>query len=728
MGIRIKVALSPDWVNQHSGDEVKPIAYIKYFVREKFWRFLDMEKTTDTELSMTVRTYNADVEEITGSIKKEFSEHYGINSDSNVIEIAVEKTEAPRRRPPAPSEDDAKKKSAPADLDFEREGHFCDDPEEGGDDEPKEGKPEGGEAKGEDDPKRKEDTSRAEDRNDDIPEGPKVSVIDNCIAQFEALTGAEELKTLACEIRDIAPQIIKNNTYDVFYNQAYVFSINDGYGLTTYLDLLMKLLCAVKVKKNSSGGKVIEEKLPPPKGNTDEPFARIRQILGRSNSVKNSDRSNVEILCIDISEWLNQIDSHLFRDFLYEVQRNMSSLFVVFRVPFVDKEVLEKVKYSLGDLMFVRTVSFPPFTKSEIQGYAQREFDKYGFKMSSSAWSCFHERIIEEKSDGKFYGLNTIKKVVRELLYKKQLSNARRDKSDFCITKKDAIAICSGLNNEGSGFEMLDSMVGSEYLRRRIEEIISQIEFARVESSMKAPCIHMRFVGNPGTGKTSVARIVGKILKERGVLRIGNFHEYAGRDFCGRYVGETAPKTASMCRDAYGSVLFIDEAYSLYRGDDNERDYGREALDTLIAEMENHRSDLVVIMAGYTDDMEKLMRGNAGLASRMPYCIEFPNFTREQLYEIYVSMLNKGVRYDEDILPLAREYFMSIPDEIINSKEFSNGRFVRNLFERTCAKAAMRCQLSKINTVSLTREDFDRSVSDKEFTFIMKKKKIGFAD
>ena len=155
---------------------------------------------------------------------------------------------------------------------------------------------------------------------------------------------------------------------------------------------------------------------------------------------------------------------------------------------------------------------------------------------------------------------------------------------------------------------------------------------------MERPCIHMRFVGNPGTGKTTVARIIGKILKEKGVLRIGNFYEYAGRDFCGRYVGETAPKTASICRDAYGSVLFIDEAYSLYRGDDNSRDYGREALDTLIAEMENHRNDFVVIMAGYTDDMDKLMAGNMGLASRMPYTIEFPNFTREQLYEIFESM------------------------------------------------------------------------------------------
>lgn len=157
------------------------------------------------------------------------------------------------------------------------------------------------------------------------------------------------------------------------------------------------------------------------------------------------------------------------------------------------------------------------------------------------------------------------------------------------------------------------------------------------------PCIHMRFVGNPGTGKTTVARIIGTILKEKGILRNVNFFEHSGRELCGRYVGETAPKTSAMCRDAYGSVLFIDEAYSLYRDDGfSNADYGREAIDTLIAEMENHRSDLMVIMAGYPDDMDKLMNGNADLKSRMPYLIEFPNYARGQLAEIFLSMAGKS--------------------------------------------------------------------------------------
>ena len=149
----------------------------------------------------------------------------------------------------------------------------------------------------------------------------------------------------------------------------------------------------------------------------------------------------------------------------------------------------------------------------------------------------------------------------------------------------------------------------------------------------------------------------------------------------------------------------------------------------MIAEMENHRSDLVVIMAGYTDEMDTLMKGNAGLASRMPYVIEFPNFSREQLYNVFVSMLGKNTKYDGEMLVSAKAYFDALPDSLLNSKEFSNARFVRNLFERTWAKAAMRCQLEKKKEINLTKDDFDRSANDKEFKIVMEKRtRIGFVE
>lgn len=559
-----------------------------------------------------------------------------------------------------------------------------------------------------------------EDEESKVEESKHKEQKADILQKINSLVGAAEFKSLAKELAELAPEIKRAGTYEVFSNQCYLFSIGEGRGLTTYLTLLAQLIAEQGLCKMSINP-VREEKLGPFRDGV-EPFEDAMRAFG------NGDKKSVKLLCIDISEWMDKTDNRFFKQFLRIVEKHSEEFIVVFRVPFVDKDVLARIRFSLNDLLNVRTISFPPLNRNEIKEFAECELNRFKFSLTKTAWDCFFERISEEKSDGKFYGINTIKKVVKELVYYKQLQNARAKKTDTVIGKNEAKNICSGTDDTNlSGFEMLSKLVGSESIKKRIEEIIAQIDLSLKDSSVERPCIHMRFVGNPGTGKTTVARIIGKILKEKGVLRIGNFYEYAGRDFCGRYVGETAPKTASICRDAYGSVLFIDEAYSLYRGDDNSRDYGREALDTLIAEMENHRNDFVVIMAGYTDDMDKLMEGNMGLASRMPYIIEFPNFTREQLYEIFESMVKTRFKYDKQLLTAAHEYFNNLPDEIIQAKEFSNARFVRNLFERTWAKAAMRCQLNGRANIMLTKDDFEHASADKEFAVkATKKTRIGF--
>ena len=559
-----------------------------------------------------------------------------------------------------------------------------------------------------------------DDEESELDEPKQKEQKADVLQRINSLVGAADFKSLAKEIAELSPEIKRAGTYEVFFNQCYLFSIGEGRGLTTYLTLFAQLIGELGLCKMNTNP-VREEKLGSFRDGI-EPFEDAMRALG------NGDKRNVKLLCIDISEWMDNTDNRFFKQFLRIVEKHSEEFIVVFRVPFVDKDVLARIRFSLNDLLNVRTLSFSPLNRNEIKEFAKVELDRFKFSLTKTAWDCFFERISEEKSDGKFYGINTIKKVVKELVYYKQLQNARTKKTDTVIGKSEAKNICSGTDDSDlSGFEMLSKLVGSESIKKRIEEIIAQIDLSLKDSSVERPCIHMRFVGNPGTGKTTVARIIGKILKERGVLRIGNFYEYAGRDFCGRYVGETAPKTASICRDAYGSVLFIDEAYSLYRGDDNSRDYGREALDTLIAEMENHRNDFVVIMAGYTDDMDKLMAGNMGLASRMPYTIEFPNFTREQLYEIFESMVKARFKYDKQLLDVANEYFNNLPDEIIQAKEFSNARFVRNLFERTWAKAAMRCQLNGRQNIVLTKDDFEHASADKEFAVkATKKTRIGF--
>ena len=343
--------------------------------------------------------------------------------------------------------------------------------------------------------------------------------------------------------------------------------------------------------------------------------------------------------------------------------------------------------------------------------------------MEESGWQRFEQRIIAEKSDGQFYGLNTVQKIVDELFYQKHLSVVHTDAAtdQITITAEHVPDALGEVPDARPALEQLDDLVGIDAIRERLMEVVAQIEVAGADKALR-PSLHMRFVGGPGTGKTTIARILGQLMKERGLLSKGQFFEYAGRDFCGQYIGETAPKTAAMCRDAYGSVLFIDEAYSLYRGDKDNRDYGREAIDTLIAQMENHRQDFVVIMAGYEEDMDTMMTGNAGLASRMPYTVTFPNYDREALFQIFMKMAGRSFAYEPELEQTVKSYFDALSDEVLKGKDFANARFVRNLFERTWGKASVRRQLEPDAPFCLCVCDFDKAAADREFQELQQKK------
>ncbi|NLY55732.1 MAG: AAA family ATPase [Firmicutes bacterium] len=242
-----------------------------------------------------------------------------------------------------------------------------------------------------------------------------------------------------------------------------------------------------------------------------------------------------------------------------------------------------------------------------------------------------------------------------------------------------------------NALEELNKLIGLEAVKKLVEEIQAfvQIRRYRQEYGLKAEplVLHMIFKGNPGTGKTTVARILGALFKELGVLSKGHLIEVERADLVGEYIGHTAQRTREQVKKALGGILFIDEAYSLARG--GEKDFGKEAIDTLVKAMEDHKDELILILAGYRREMEKFVQSNPGLSSRFPIILEFPDYNLTELMEIAKLM----VKEREYRLSEAAEkcLYNLLKNQVDNYDENrGNARLVRNLVERSIRRQAVR--------------------------------------
>ncbi|HWJ04863.1 MAG TPA: CbbX protein [Steroidobacteraceae bacterium] len=255
--------------------------------------------------------------------------------------------------------------------------------------------------------------------------------------------------------------------------------------------------------------------------------------------------------------------------------------------------------------------------------------------------------------------------------------------------------------------EVLDELdrdlVGLAPVKARIRDIAALLVIDRLRAQQglqaQAPTLHMSFTGNPGTGKTTVALRMAQILHRLGYVRRGHLVAVTRDDLVGQYVGHTAPKTREVLKKAMGGVLFIDEAYYLYRPE-NERDYGQESIEILLQVMENARDDLVVIVAGYRDRMETFFQSNPGLRSRIAHHIEFPDFSIDELLQIAERMLEQQ---QYAFGPEGRATFREYLDRRLQQPQFANARSVRNALERARLRQASRLYAQPER--ALNRED-----------------------
>jgi probable Rubsico expression protein CbbX len=243
----------------------------------------------------------------------------------------------------------------------------------------------------------------------------------------------------------------------------------------------------------------------------------------------------------------------------------------------------------------------------------------------------------------------------------------------------------------GPVLEQLDrELVGLLPVKRRIREVAALllVDKLRRELGLQAeqPTLHMSFTGNPGTGKTTVAARMADILHRLGYVRSNHLVSVTRDDLVGQYIGHTAPKTKEILKKAMGGVLFIDEAYYLYRPE-NERDYGQEAIEILLQVMENRRADLVVVLAGYADRMDRFFGSNPGFRSRIAHHIDFPDYDAGELLAIAELMLaGQNYRFS----PAAREAFSRYLEARMRQPHFANARSVRNALDRARLRQAVR--------------------------------------
>ncbi|WP_198299742.1 AAA family ATPase [Tumebacillus avium] len=363
-------------------------------------------------------------------------------------------------------------------------------------------------------------------------------------------------------------------------------------------------------------------------------------------------------------------------------------------------------------------VDFPDYSDAELLAIADHLAEQDHYQLTPEAKDTLLRRALREKLDETFGNARTI----RNLLEKAKINHAVHAKTQSAEPAPDAYSTLTAEDFHDSSLpdaetlddvlRDLDSLVGLEEVKRVVKQMSAVLAMEQKRSAYgleDSPLtLHMAFTGNPGTGKTTVARLLGRILRVLGLLPKGHFVEASRKDLVAGYMGQTALKTGDKIREATGGILFIDEAYALARS--KREEFGAEALATLIKEMEDKKDLLAVIFAGYTQEMEDLLKLNPGLKSRIRFHLHFPDYNASDLVEI---VKRKAERSRYEITPEAEEKLWRcfIRECSLAGPDFGNGRLAENVLERakinlSTRLAQMEGEIDKTMLMTLTEDDF----------------------
>ena len=296
-------------------------------------------------------------------------------------------------------------------------------------------------------------------------------------------------------------------------------------------------------------------------------------------------------------------------------------------------------------------------------------------------------------------------------------SKEKTEQKDSTTVKKDSVVVNEPL--QGDPYRELNELIGLTQVKEEVHMLANfvKLQKQREKQGLKTPKMsyHLVFTGSPGTGKTTVARIVARIYKDLGVLKKGHTVETDRSGLVANYVGQTATKTNAIVDSALNGVLFIDEAYALVPQNPSQ-DYGQEAISTLLKRMEDDRDKLVVIIAGYTNEMKRFIDSNPGLQSRFSRYINFPDYTSAELTDIFKMYMRKN---QYTMSPEAEEYLKKRFDDVVahKTRNFGNARYARNVFEKSIQQQANRLagekNLSKEQLTELSIEDLQGGFASK---------------